>query len=89
MTVAIGLTQGWTSPLTALAGTVSGILIYDILKMRKAVEVSLQMGEKALRNAGLTPDEKSPQFKGHSPLEVVAGIVWGALVAVAVCLIWK
>lgn len=89
VTVAIGLTQGWTSPLTALAGVVSGILIYDILKMRKAVEVSLQMGQKALKSAGLSPDEKSPQFKGHSPLEVVAGIAWGAVVAVLVCLLWK
>jgi hypothetical protein len=89
VTIAIGLTQGWTSPLTALAGVLSGILIYDILKMRKAVEISLAMGEKALKNAGLEPDEKSPQFKGHSVVEVVAGIAWGTLCAWILCALWK
>ncbi|NPV01497.1 MAG: divergent PAP2 family protein [Brevinematales bacterium] len=85
---AIGITAGWTSPVFAIAGTVSAILIYDILKLRTAVECSLEMGQKALEGTKQTYERKIPQFKGHSPVEVIAGIIWGIAVAVGICLLW-
>lgn len=82
VTSAIGLQEGWDSPLTALAVVVAGILIYDIIKLRKAVEVNLAMTMRLLDQAKLPLEEKLPQFKGHSPLEVITGGVWGAVCAV-------
>jgi acid phosphatase family membrane protein YuiD len=86
--VAIGITAGWKSPVFAIAGTVSAILIYDILKLRTAVECSLEMGRMALDGTKQAYERKVPQFKGHSPLEVIAGMAWGIAAAVGVCLLW-
>ncbi|OHD57086.1 MAG: hypothetical protein A2Y33_09175 [Spirochaetes bacterium GWF1_51_8] len=87
--VAVGITSGWKSPLFALAASVSAILIYDILKLRTAVECSLEMGQKSLEAAKQTYERKIPQFKGHSPLEVIAGMIWGIAFAAGVCLLWQ
>ena len=89
VTVAVGLTDGWKSPLFALSGVVASILIYDILKMRKAVEVSLKMGEKALEFNHLTIADKPPQFKGHTLSEVIMGAIWGTFWAILICVFVK
>jgi uncharacterized protein len=84
VTIAIGLKDGWKSSLFALASVIAAILIYDIIKMRKAVEINLKMTRKLMEEHRFPIQEKIPQFKGHTILEVAAGGIWGVLCAIIV-----
>jgi len=65
---------------------VACMLIYDILKQRKVVDLTRQETDRLLAKAGLTPLQPAPQFKAHSVAEIVGGGVWGAVCAVVFCL---
>jgi acid phosphatase family membrane protein YuiD len=80
----IGLQEGWGSATFALAVVVTSIIIYDIIKLRTAVEINLKYTQRLMDHNQLPMDEKMPQFKGHSILEVVTGAVWGILWALIV-----
>ena len=89
VTVCIGLQEGWRSPILALAVVVAGILIYDIIKMRKTVELNLKMTIRLMEANRLPLEKDLPQFKGHSLLEVIVGGLWGAGCAIVVMLVMK
>ena len=83
-TQAIGLHQGYDSPLFALGVVISMIVTYDAAGVRR------QAGKHAERinilfdelMRGQMPDEKElREVLGHTPLEVVGGILWGIVVA--------
>jgi hypothetical protein len=83
-TQAIGLHQGYDSPLFALGVVISMIVTYDAAGVRR------QAGKHAERinilfdelMRGQMPDEKDlREVLGHTPLEVVGGILWGIVVA--------
>jgi acid phosphatase family membrane protein YuiD len=83
-TQAIGLHQGYNSPLFALGVVISMIVTYDAAGVRR------QAGKHAERinilfdelMRGQMPDEKElREVLGHTPLEVVGGILWGIVVA--------
>ena len=84
ITVSIGVETGWHSPMAALAVVVASIVIYDTVKLRKAVEVNLVMTKELYGNTGLPVACGLPQFKSHSVGEIIAGAAWGALCAIAV-----
>jgi uncharacterized protein len=81
----LGIDSGFRSGIFALAVTVACMLIYDILKQRKVVDLTRQETERLLAKAGLAPVEDPPQFKAHSVAEIVGGGVWGAVCAVLFC----
>jgi len=84
VTVSIGFQDGWKSSMFALAAVVASIIIYDIIKLRRTVELNMTMTRR-LMEAGNIPLEKNiPQFKGHSLIEVIAGGIWGIACAVLV-----
>lgn len=87
LSFSIGFNEGWDSPLFAICGVITGIIIYDILKLRTAVEVSLEISRKIMKKDNITLDKKIPQFKGHTTLEVVTGIIWGLIVSILIQLI--
>ncbi len=89
LTFSIAFNYGWDSPLLAICGVVGGIIIYDILKLRTVVEISLDASKKFMEKENITPDKKIPQFKGHSALEVVTGIIWGIIVAIVVRIVFN
>ena len=84
----IGLKAGFDSALFALAAVTASILIYDIVKLRKTVDLTRRETDRLLERAGMTPLEKAPQFGSHSVAEIVAGLVWGLVCAVATALLW-
>ena len=84
-TLALGIDSGFRSGIFALAATVASMLIYDILKQRKVVDLTRQETDRLLAKAGIAPLEPSPQFKAHSVAEILGGGVWGAICAVAFC----
>lgn len=82
LSFSIAFNEGWASPLFAICAVVSSIIIYDILKLRTAVEISLKVSKKIIEKENIQMKQKIPQFKGHSSLEVITGIIWGFVVAV-------
>jgi acid phosphatase family membrane protein YuiD len=86
--LSVGIVEGFRSSLFALAGVVASMLIYDILKMRRVVDMQGREIDRLLRLSGLRRAEEPPQFRGHSPSEVVAGLAWGSAWAIATCAVW-
>lgn len=85
--LALGIDSGFRSGIFALAVVVSCILVYDILKQRKVVDLTRQETERLLATASLSPLEAPPQFKAHSLSEIIGGGIWGSICAVAACLL--
>ncbi len=88
-TFSLAFNYGWDSPLFALGVVVSGIIIYDIIKLRTAVEISLTVSKEIVNKENIKLDKNIPQFKGHTPVEVIAGIVWGIVVAIIVRIVFN
>ena len=91
-TQAIGLHQGYDSPLFALGIVLSMIVTYDAAGVRRqagkhAERINI-LFEELMR--GQMPDEKElREVLGHTPLEVAGGVLWGIVVATLMWLIGK
>jgi acid phosphatase family membrane protein YuiD len=91
-TQAIGLHQGYDSPLFALGVVLSMIVTYDAAGVRRqagkhAERINI-MFDELMR--GQMPDEKElREVLGHTPLEVAGGVLWGIVVATLMWLIGK
>jgi len=86
---AVGIAEGFGSSLFALAFTVGCILVYDILKMRKVVSLDDHEVDRLLERSSLARAEKPPQFKAHSPKEILGGLLWGCAWALIVCALYS
>lgn len=83
ITTAVGLTEGFGSPLFALAFGVACIIMYDAAGVRFAV------GEQAKIINQIVDDiqhntfegDKLKELVGHTPKEVIAGAILGIIVA--------
>jgi len=86
VTVGIGQTMGYNSPLFALALVTSAIVIYDATGVRRQAgdqaRVLNLMIEELLTGHPLAEKELK-EVLGHTPREVVAGIALGVAVALA------
>jgi uncharacterized protein len=84
-TVAIGLTEGFNSPLFALALVLSAIVVYDATGVRRQAgdqaRVLNLMIEELLTGHPLAEKELK-EVLGHTPREVVAGTALGIIVAI-------
>ena len=84
MATSIGTVEGLHSSLFAIALVFALIVMYDAAGVRRAAgrhaEI-INMLMESLENIGITPDEKLKELLGHSPIEVVAGALWGIAVA--------
>lgn len=89
MVVAIGLNEGWKSPMFTVAAVVASIMVYDILKLRRTVEANLNTTRELMKNGTIADNPNIPQFRGHSPIEVVVGSLWGIANAILVSLLWR
>jgi acid phosphatase family membrane protein YuiD len=85
---AVGIVEGFDSSLFAVAATVGCILVYDILKMRRVVDLNAREVDRLLERSSLRREEEPPQFESHSLVEVAGGVLWGIAWAAAVCLLW-
>ena len=91
-TQAIGLYQGFDSPLFALGVAITMIVTYDAAGVRRqagkhAERINLLFDELM---HGQMPDEKElREVLGHTPLEVAGGILLGIAVATLLWTVWK
>ncbi|MDO4800331.1 MAG: divergent PAP2 family protein [Bacillota bacterium] len=82
----IGYTQGFSSPLFALALIMSFIVMYDASGVRRSVGKQAKLLNDIINELfhdGKFHEEKLKELIGHKPLEVFAGAVLGILVALA------
>ena len=79
----IGVMEGLDSTVFALALVFALIVMYDAAGVRRAAgkhaKVINDLVER-LEKIGISPAEKLKELLGHSPIEVVAGALWGGIV---------
>lgn len=85
LAVVIGLRDGFNTGLFGLAGLFAVIVAYDSLKVRRS------SGEQGVALKRLIKEQNSevdiPRIsKGHTPVEVVAGAIFGAFIGIVVFL---
>ncbi len=86
-TLSIGLYYGFGSPLFALAFAVSMVVVYDAAGVRRqagyhAQKINLLFEE--LFSGHAISQERLKEVLGHTPRQVIGGIVLGSLIALGV-----
>lgn len=84
LTVAIGITEGWHSPIAALAVVTALIVMYDAAGVRLAASKQAIVLNKMLDEVfeeGEFHQERLKELLGHTPIEVFAGAALGVAVA--------
>ena len=89
---AIGLYNGFDDPLFALGVAITMIVTYDAAGVRRQAGIHAQrinvLFEELLHGHPVS-EKDLREVLGHTPLEVVGGILLGLIVATAQWLIWK
>lgn len=88
----IGLFIGFDSPIFALAVAVTMIVVYDAAGVRRqagmhAERINVLFDE--LLSGHIWDTNELREVLGHTPLEVVGGVLLGVVVATVNWLIWK
>lgn len=91
-TLAVGLYHGFDNPLFAISVGVTMIIAHDAAGVRRqagkhAERINLLVGE--LLHGHTLKEEELKEVIGHTPLEVIGGIILGLLVAIVQWLVWN
>lgn len=87
----IGLFSGFNSPVFALAVAVSMIVLYDAAGVRRQAGIHaerINMIFEELWKGNPINETELKEMLGHTPLEVLGGILTGILSALFVWLVW-
>lgn len=93
VSTAIGLSQGWDSPIFILALSSTGIVIYDATGVRRQAGFHAERINEILRSFVTEHKIDEPQkmelleIIGHSPAEAAIGALLGIVIAFVVWLI--
>lgn len=90
-TLAVGLYHGFDNPLFAIAVGATMIIAHDAAGVRRqagkhAERINLLFDE--LLHGHMWSEDELKEVIGHTPLEVVGGIILGLLVAIVQWMIW-
>lgn len=86
LTIAVGISEGWGSSLFAICVAFASIVMYDAVGVRRATgkqSIIINRMIEDLYKSGRISAEPLHEFIGHTPLEVLAGIIFGAIVSLA------
>ena len=91
-TLSVGLYYGFDNPLFAIAAGVTMIIAHDAAGVRRqagkhAERINLLFDE--LLHGHMWSEDELKEIIGHTPLEVIGGIILGLLVAIVQWLVWK
>lgn len=83
LTTAIGLTEGFSSPIFALAFGFACITMYDAAGVRYAVGEQGKILNQIVSDIqnNVFREEKFKELVGHTPKEVIAGAILGIAIA--------
>lgn len=91
-TLAVGLYHGFDNPIFGVAVAVTMIIAHDAAGVRrqagKHAERINVLFDELLRGHMWSEDELK-EVIGHTPLEVIGGIIFGLLVATVQWMLWK
>jgi acid phosphatase family membrane protein YuiD len=91
-TLAIGLYHGFDNPTFALAFALTMIVTYDAAGVRREAGIHAQrinlIFDELLHGHPISQDDLR-EVLGHTPLEVLGGILLGLVVAATQWMIWK
>ena len=87
----IGITEGVSSPLFAMAVALSAIVMYDAAGVRRAAGKQAKILNQIIENEGenINVHEKLIELLGHTPLEVYVGAFVGIVMAFLLAPIWR
>lgn len=84
LVVAIGISYGLGSAHLAISFAFACIVVYDAVGVRRATGYQSAILNRIIEDlykSGRISTEKLHEFMGHTPLEVVVGLVLGAVIA--------
>lgn len=84
LSTAVGIGHGWNSPLFGVAAFFSLVTMYDATGIRRAAGRQARLLNRLvaeLQEHHKLDFEKLGELLGHTPLEVLVGAVYGALLA--------
>ena len=90
--LAIGLYHGFDNPLFALGVAITMIVTYDAAGVRRQAGIHAQRINvlfDELLHGHIFNERDLREVLGHTPLEVIGGILLGLIVATAQWLIWR
>ncbi len=90
-TIAVGLYHGFDNPLFGIAVAITMIVVHDAAGVRRqagmhAERINLLFDE--LLKGHMWDENALKEVIGHTPLEVVGGIILGFIVAIGQWIIW-
>ena len=84
VTLAIGLQEGFGSPLFALSFAISMIVIYDAAGVRRQAGIHAErineMMKSFFEGRGI-PEKELKEVLGHTPFEVITGVILGIVIS--------
>ena len=84
VTLAIGLQEGFASPLFALSFAIGMIVIYDAAGVRRQAGIHAErineMMKSFFENRGI-PEKELKEVLGHTPFEVITGVILGIVIS--------
>ncbi len=89
VTLSIGFQEGFGSALFALSSAMAMIVIYDAAGVRRQAGIHAERINEIMKNffeSGQLPEKELKEMLGHTPFEVVTGIILG--VAISLALFW-
>lgn len=91
-THAIGLSLGFDSALFALAVAISMVVVYDATGIRRQAGMHAALINAMIKDLASGHPLKQEQLRevlGHTPMEVLWGVVLGISIAQAVWMVWQ
>ena len=91
-TLAVGLYEGFDQPLFAIAVAITMIVVHDAAGVRRQAGMHAErinvLFEELLKGH-MWDENELKEVIGHTPLEVIGGIILGFIVAITQWLIWR
>ncbi len=85
LTLIVGFTEGFDTPLFAVSFTLAAIVMYDATGVRRETGRQAEIINEILRNVFISgkpiADDDLKELVGHKPLEVLAGAIIGMMTA--------
>ena len=81
--LSIGLQEGFNTSLFVLSAALAMIVIYDAAGVRRQAGIHAERINEIMRNfieSGHFPEEDLKEMLGHTPFEVISGVLLGVLV---------
>lgn len=90
MATAIGLTEGFGSPVFALSVVFAFVVMYDAAGVRRAAGKQARVLNQIIESDGknINIQEKLVEFLGHTPMEVFCGAVTGVVLGAILMYLW-